>query len=768
VNEVRDNSCSDEILLQLVKSGALDEFKEVLSQFWLAPHEASQKVMDIIERYVADRSLTVVVSGETRNISLYVIRQHHVLVLNPFSQIRDNVLLREVYDISSLPEDCSCHIFDATARLLSRLTLPKILLVNPCVLENFPIPRLALSISLPASYLRKYQKADVRLIDMQVGPSVQDIIDEALRFRPALFGMSVSFGQKYVAYAILEELYAAKQAGLIDPLVVLGNIIPASFPKEFIERYPDLVVACAEGELTILGLAEYISGKRALADVPSIAYLDDGSNIRVNSKVSVPVETIPLPALDNIIDLSRSRGALTLEISRGCQWNVCTFCPRDHKSSVWKTFSTPQILEQFANLRKVCDHFNLKKHIFLADEEFVGGMDDGLETERVAEIAKGMISQNTGMKFDTEARIDQVYNPKLDEDWHVKRMEMWHLCRQAGLERLFLGVESGSDMQLRRYGKGIKAEHSVIAIRILSALGIPLRFGFITFDQLMVGLRELKENIAFLERTDAFMKKVDVGSYGYKKLFELLVNDKDFIAEHSMNKPIYAGVSYMLATMEVLINSSYKTMLKHAESQYGKLLVIDEDHPDTNMGRLKVDFVDDLVKDISDSSQKWIDRHFGLAYAVKSLFKVAPEEEGKYLMGWMVAYRRASLFLAKAVIYVFDGETQAGFTLPAAFDEDGMVANQVESMRKAHIDNPSIRREQLIVECMNLFDQIMGKENQRLERLLESGGITDSKELQLSNILGRWRENTGVWALINDPSKEPWPVATTTSSSLPQ
>ncbi len=289
---------------------------------------------------------------------------------------------------------------------------------------------------------------------------------------------------------------------------------------------------------------------------------------------------------------------------------MCTFCPREHKSNHWKTLPTVQIIEQFRNLRVVCDQFGFAKQLFLADEEFVGGMNDGVETERIVEIAQTLITEQLHMRFDAAARVDQVYDPKMEKSWHLDRMRMWHLCRQAGLDRLFLGIESGSNAQLRRYGKGIQVEDSVFAIRILSALGIPLRFGFITFDQLMVGLKDLKDNIAFLERTDAFLEESDVTQYGYEQLFDLLLHDSAFIQAHSMNKPIYEGISYMLSTMEVLINSRYALLLQHAERRHNKMLILDKERPDSNMGRYQVTFVDDLIGDMSTACQKWIDRHF--------------------------------------------------------------------------------------------------------------------------------------------------------------
>ena len=743
----------EEFLLSFTEKKVLDEINGILEQFWLPPHVMTQKIKENVLPPGKTVVQDVIVSGETKNISLYLVSKYAILVITPLASINDNIVLKEVYGNLSLPEDLHWHVFSADECFLRRLSLPKVLLVNPCVLENFPIPRLSLSIGLVASYLRKYQKADVHIIDMQVGSTVEDIIQEIRKLRPLLFGMSISYGQKYLALSILKEIHRAKEDGVINSLVVLGNIIPASFPKEFLSVYPDSIVACGEGERTIIELIEHLNGERNLTEVSGIAYAHPSGKVLRTLNTSVPMETVPLPALDTIEDIARCRGAVTLELSRGCQWNVCTFCPREHKSSHWKTFTTPQILEQFAYLHNICEIFNIKKHIFLADEEFMGGMNDGKETERIADVAKALIQRNSSMSFDAAARVDQIYDPHMDKEWHIKRMEMWHRTRQAGLDRLFMGIESGSEAQLRRYGKGIKPEHSIFAIKILSALGIPLRFGFITFDQLMIGLKDLKENIDFLERTDAFMNQINVEQYGYAKLFDLLVHDKDFVAAHSANTPLYSGVSYMLASMEVLLNSRYKVMLENAEKRFGKRLVLDADRPDTNMGRYKVEFADDLVREISISCQKWIDRHFGLSYAVKSLFKVAPKQEMVALSDWMLSFRSISLFLVKALVYIFDLEDNSEYLehISVMLQHEPSIS-EVKELRARVGGNHTKKRSAIIEHCMNIFDGLVEQENLKLELLICSNAITDTENAQVASVLHRWKEKKGVWRLINDLS----------------
>ncbi len=265
----------DTPLQRLVEEQVLKSIKEVLGQFWLPPHEMKMRINECLAPSIGDTAIQTIISGETKNIVLYVVSKTGVLVITPFSEVHENVLLRELYDDGSLPKNTIWSIFPRDSLLLQRLSLPHVLLINPCVLDHFPVPRLCLSIGSLASYLRKYQKAEVHLIDMQVGVSIHEILGTLMTLQPALVGLSISYGQKHLALSLLREIYQAKTNGMIKSRVVLGNIIPASFPQEFIERYPDLLIASGEGEITVLKLIDYLTGTCKLSDVPGLVYMDE-------------------------------------------------------------------------------------------------------------------------------------------------------------------------------------------------------------------------------------------------------------------------------------------------------------------------------------------------------------------------------------------------------------------------------------------------------------------------------------------------------------
>src|SRR5262249_24549125 len=157
--------------------------------------------------------------------------------------------------------------------------------------------------------------------------------------------------------------------------------------------------------------------------------------------------------------------------------------------------------------------------------------------------------------------------------------------------------------------KETTAEQNALAIRTLSALGVPTRFTYITFDHLMTDA-ELRGTYEFQARRDLLLKPLphlttDEIVYG--------VRDESFVAEHTVDRPFYAEISYMLVSMECLIGASYT---RQVESKRLAGLA----RP--SMGRVDASFQDWRIGRCSYHAQLWVDRNFALDYTLKSLEKI--------------------------------------------------------------------------------------------------------------------------------------------------
>lgn len=487
-----------------------------------------------------------------------------------------------------------------------RLARPRVLLTSLYHPEWFPLPRFPLAISDLARAARLTLMGQVRLIDMQLGASIDDIIRWVHDQRPDIVGVSATFGQHDLMRELLDRLDRMRPA----PLVLAGGSLTVRNEALLLERYPWLVIARGAGEPTIADAMAHFHGDRALADIRGIGYRGapgagrGAPRARRTAVAPNRVQRDFLPELD-LLDVTFARdGVAQLEISRGCT-SHCSFCPRGHKGA-WSGGNTDLLPWMLGEIGKVADrHPDISRTLYVVDEEFIGRGPDAVD--RALDVATTISA--AGFAWESSCRIDQVVRPDRDRAWHVERATMWRGLVGAGLRRMLFGVESGVTSILERFAKDTTAEQNALAIRTLSALGVPTRFTYITFDHLM-SADELAASHAFQARTDLLLRPLP--ELSVERIVDG-VTDPEFVAEHAARRPFYSEISYMLVSMECLIGAPY-TRAVAARGLSGPA--------DPIMGRVEAGFADWRIGSCSRHAQMWIDRHFALDYTLKSLEKI--------------------------------------------------------------------------------------------------------------------------------------------------
>ncbi|MDM4778729.1 MULTISPECIES: hypothetical protein [unclassified Micromonospora] len=208
---------------------------------------------------------------------------------------------------------------------------------------------------------------------------------------------------------------------------------------------------------------------------------------------------------------------------------------------------------------------------------------------------------------------------------------------------------------LDRFNKETTGEQNALAIRTLTALGVPPRFTYITFDQLMTAA-ELRQTYAFQGRTDLLLQPQPQLSVA-----EIIdgVHDERWVAAHTAGRPFYTGISYLLVGMECLIGAAY-TRRAEAAGLTGRA--------DPSMGRVEARYADWRIGVLARRSQLWIDRNFALDYTLKSLEKI--------LSGRPYAMVRDLRRLLKDTAYQLFGTMldELSRTDPSATDDGGLDA----------------------------------------------------------------------------------------------
>ncbi|GLY99799.1 radical SAM protein [Actinoplanes sp. NBRC 103695] len=549
-----------------------------------------------------------------------------------------------------------------TEEAVARLLRPRLLLVALYHPEWFPLPRFPLGISDLARAARSTLLGQVRLMDMQLGATLPDVRAAIDLWQPDVVGVSATFGQHDLMTGLLDHLEQLPER----PLIVAGGSLTARNEALLLERYPDLLVARAAGEPTIADVLAHYHGDVDVQQIRGIGYRGGGIAIgrQRTAGVANRAQTDFLPELDLLDATLDHRGVAQLEASRGCT-NFCSFCPRGHKGT-WAGGRPDDLGWILKEIGEVFDrHPEVSRTLYLVDEEAIGAGPDAVA--RVRELAESIHA--AGFRWESSCRVDQAVDPEKDRAWHVERAGMWRHLVEHGLRRMLFGVESGVTSVLERFNKETTGEQNALAIRTLSALGVPTRFTYITFDQLMT-VEELAATHAFQARTDLLLKPLP-----HLSVAEIVdgVRDEAFVAQHSTGRPFYTAISYMLVSMECLTGAAYTRKVQAAG-------LAGEARP--SLGRIDARYADWRLGICSRNAQLWIDRHFALDYTLKSLEKILDGPPRHQLRQARVVLKDSAFTLLTAMLGLID----AG-TLGDDADDFEQHLRQVMDQRLAELDH---------------------------------------------------------------------------------
>ncbi|MEU3558508.1 radical SAM protein [Kitasatospora sp. NPDC006786] len=533
-----------------------------------------------------------------------------------------------------------------------RFTKPDVLLAALYHPEYFPLPRFPLGISDVARAARSTLTGEVSLLDMQLGTTLTGLTMAVAENRPDILGISATFGQHDLMIELLDAAYSLES----PPMVVAGGSLTARNEALLLERYPKLLIARGAGEPTIKGLLAHWHGDIRLDQVDGIGYngaaRGEGTLTIGRRRTAKPVSSSQddiFPELDLLPATFEHKGVAQAEGSRGCT-NYCSFCPRGHKGTWYGGHpeAFPWLLEEMSHVFNQYPH--VSRTLYMVDEEFIG-RDEGA-VPRALSMASTL--HHAGFAWETSCRIDQVVRLDRDSAWHRERADMWRRLVQQGLRRCLFGVESGVDSILERFNKETIGEQNAVAIRTLSALGVPTRFTYISFDQLMT-FEELKATYAYQGRTDLLLRPMP--GLPVQEIVEG-VQDPEWVAWASSGRPLHSGISYMLVSMECLIGAAY-TKRAQAAGLTGEVR--------PSMGRVDSRFADWRIGVASQWAQLWVDRNFALDYTFKSLEKMLDGEPRSIV-------RAARIVLKYAAYQVFGRMIDAIEQTPLALGTAGAEA----------------------------------------------------------------------------------------------
>ena len=248
-------------------------------------------------------------------------------------------------------------------------------------------------------------------------------------------------------------------------------------------------VVIGEGEVSFTLLAEALLDGTPVDKVPALAWRQEDGCIRSTPVTAVDLDELPWPARDELPTVLREGFAGAVFSTRGCLYR-CTFCGTGAASDLlgrnrYRTRSVQSVVDEIEYL--IADFgvgfLSISDDLFLAKHPSMQA--------RAEEFASELIRRKLPLTFMIDARIDSVVDLKL----------FAHL-RQAGLRRVFIGLETGSYEQLVSYRKRHTAQGEDPAARInaLQELGIEVIPGTIMFHP-TVQPSELRQTLRLLKAT---------------------------------------------------------------------------------------------------------------------------------------------------------------------------------------------------------------------------------------------------------------------------
>jgi radical SAM superfamily enzyme YgiQ (UPF0313 family) len=273
--------------------------------------------------------------------------------------------------------------------------------------------------------------------------------------------------------------------------IVLGGPHATPCAEEILTEHDEIdYIVKNDGELPFTALLDELAGPASRLDrVPSLVWRSDGTIVSNPLPTgNVVLDDYPFPrrtfAVGPVRDMTKKLGggqdpAVCLVSSRGCP-KRCTFCSIIVMNPRWRARSTGNMLTELAELRAERDF----THITFMDANFF------VDYRRAVEFSDALYAWDRSVTWSGTATVD-----------HVSRHPEQIAAIAKNCAYLEVGLESGCQSVLDRFGKRTTVEHNLRAIEILRATGIGLDVDFIMYDP-WTSLDELHENRRFLDTAD--------------------------------------------------------------------------------------------------------------------------------------------------------------------------------------------------------------------------------------------------------------------------
>jgi len=288
--------------------------------------------------------------------------------------------------------------------------------------------------------------------------------------------------------SIFDMLSTVKSA-LPSTHINLYGYYPSFSYERILADFPSIdSITVGESEFTTLDLARRVLSPKDTPgeiNIPGLAVRGkDGKAVFQPRPPIKDLDTLSFPVRTDIDLYTKKSIATYVQGSRGC-YNHCTFCylnPFYVQATPWRGRSAKNVFEEIYQL--YTNH--ALSNFYFSDANFFGVGKTG--KDRAITLAELILTNNLEIRFGFECRANDI------DEYALSKLVM------AGLNNVFLGLESGDPASLKRFKKHTTVDENKNAIRLLRDYGIEPTFGFIMFEPNST-LEGIRNNFGFLKET---------------------------------------------------------------------------------------------------------------------------------------------------------------------------------------------------------------------------------------------------------------------------
>lgn len=338
-----------------------------------------------------------------------------------------------------------------------------ILLIQPKEVDSdLLVNRPSLPLSLLSISTLLHKDFSIQISDQRLPGDWRADILRALKMNPVVVGVTCLTGYQ-IKYALEVSEFVRSHSAV--PIIWGGIHSEIQIRHALQMNYIDGVVA-REGEVTFSETVRSLATGRSPAGIDGLWWKENGEVTFSGPRPFLDFEKLPdlpyhLVDLEHYIRYRAPGSSIMFESSRGCP-NNCSFCSCSHYSNKWRPLSAQLVVERIERLVK---QFSVRTVVIVDDNFFVS-------IKRARDIFQGIRDKDLSVSLDIQGAHLNSIQRMTDED--LTDMQA------AGVKKINVGVESGSDRVLEMIRKGIKVDQVLEQNRRFSRFDFRVQYNFIT------------------------------------------------------------------------------------------------------------------------------------------------------------------------------------------------------------------------------------------------------------------------------------------------